>query len=111
YQLAEIDGAALQGPDEDDELAIEEERLAEASAHRQAAAAALAALDSGDSRDDAPAAAIDVLGAAQGALEGRAPLAALARRLASLQAEAADVATELRGVVETWEDDPERLEE
>ncbi len=108
YQLAEIDDASLQGPDEDDELAAEEERLAEASAHRQAAASALAALDGGD---HAAAAVIDLLGTAQDALEGRGPLAALAGRLASLQAEAADVATELRGVVETWEDDPERLEE
>ncbi len=108
YQLAEIDGAALQGPDEDDELASEEDRLAEASAHREAAAVALAALDSGDGTR---VAVIDLLGTAQGALEGRPPLAALAGRLASIQADAADVATELRGVVETWEDDPERLDE
>ncbi len=107
YQLDEIDGAALQGPDEDDELAAEEERLAEASAHREAAASALAALDGGD---DASGTVIDLLGTAHGTLEGRGPLTTLAGRLASLQAEAADVATELRGVVETWEDDPERLE-
>jgi DNA repair protein RecN (Recombination protein N) len=34
----------------------------------------------------------------------------LAARLASVQADASDVASELRRVVETWDDDPERLE-
>ncbi|HTZ07973.1 MAG TPA: DNA repair protein RecN [Acidimicrobiales bacterium] len=106
YQLEEIDGAGLGGPEEDDELATEEERLAEASAHRQAAAAALAALD-GD--EGGGGAAVDRLGAARAVLDGRAPLAELSERLAALQAEAADAASELRRVVETWGDDPERL--
>ena len=44
YQVDEIDGAGLTGPDEDARLEAEEDRLAEASAHREAAAAALAAL-------------------------------------------------------------------
>jgi DNA repair protein RecN (Recombination protein N) len=108
YQLAEIDAAALSDPSEDDALADEESRLAEASAHRDAAAVAHGALDSSDGGGRA---VIDLLGAARAALEGRAPLAALAARLASVQADAADVASELRHVVETWDDDPERLEE
>jgi DNA repair protein RecN (Recombination protein N) len=108
YQLAEIDAAALGDPDEDDLLAAEEDRLSEATAHREAAATALAALDDSDDRARD---VIDLLGAARAALEGRGPLAELNRRLASLQADASDAATELRHVVETWEDDPERLEE
>jgi len=68
----------------------------------------LAALDGGDDR--APD-VIGLLGAARAALDGRSPLAELNGRLASLQADATDAASELRHVVETWEDDPERLEE
>ncbi len=107
YQLAEIDSAGLADPHEDDALREEEERLAEAAAHRHAAAVALAALDSGDGGGRA---VIDLLGSARGALDGRGPLAELAARLASLQADASDVASDLRHVVETWDDDPERLE-
>ena len=108
YQLSEIDAAALDDPDEDDALAAEEDRLAEASAHREAAATALVAVDGGDG---AGPGVVDLLGAARSTLEGRSPLAELNRRLASLQADASDVASELRHVVETWDDDPERLEE
>ena len=115
HQLSEIDSAGLSDPDEDAALAREEERLAEASAHRQAAAAALAALDAEDASGSAtstgrgPTGALDQIGLAHGALAGRAPLAELAARLSALQADAADVASDLRLVVETWEDAPERL--
>ncbi|MGA2522285.1 MAG: DNA repair protein RecN [Acidimicrobiales bacterium] len=116
YQLREIDDAALAGPDEDDVLGAEEDRLAQAAAHREAASTALAALDAGDSvevsdtrRGGGPTAAVDLLGTARAALESSTPLAALAARLAGLQADAADAASELRHVVETWEDDPEGL--
>jgi DNA repair protein RecN (Recombination protein N) len=107
YQLAEIDSAGLADPDEDDALAEEEDRLAEAAAHRDAAAVALDALDSGEGGGRA---VVDLLGSAGAALEGRGPLSVLAGRLESLQADASDVASDLRRVVETWEDDPERLE-
>ena len=105
YQLAEIDGAALAGAHEDDELAAEEERLAEAGAHREAATVALGALDGAEG---ASATVVDLAGAARAALSGRGAMAELSARLGALQAEAADIATELRAVVETWEDDPER---
>jgi DNA repair protein RecN (Recombination protein N) len=115
HQLTEIDGAGLGDPDEDAQLAGEEDRLSEATAHREAAASALAALDADGADEGRPSAggrgAVDLIGHAHGALGGRSPLADVARRLASLQAEAADVASELRAVVDTWEDDPERLEE
>jgi DNA repair protein RecN (Recombination protein N) len=117
HQLTEIDGAGLGDPDEDESLAVTEDRLAEAGAHREAAASALAALDGeGDGAAVRGAqvsggSALDLIGAAQSALSGRAPLGELARRLAALQADASDVASELRQVVETWEDDPELLAE
>jgi DNA repair protein RecN (Recombination protein N) len=113
HQLSEIDGAGLGDPDEDSTLAAVEEQLAEADAHRQAAATALVALDAeSDGRTSAGGGgAVDLIGSAHGALAGRAPLGALAARLAALQAETADVATELRQVLDTWEADPERLAE
>ena len=69
------------------------------------------ALDALDSGDGGGRAVVDLLGSARAALDGRGPLSVLAGRLASLQADASDVASELRHVVETWDDDPERLEE
>ncbi|HWC39020.1 MAG TPA: AAA family ATPase, partial [Acidimicrobiales bacterium] len=44
FQLEELDGAALDDPDEDEALASEETTLADATAHREAAATALASL-------------------------------------------------------------------
>ena len=110
FQVAEVDDAALVGPDEDLVLEAEEDRLAEASGHRAAAAEALAALVGGE---DGPggAGAVDRLAGASGALAGRAPLEALDRRVRAAMGELADLAAELRSVVDTWEDDPTRLEE
>ena len=108
YQVAEIAVAEITGPDEDELLAAEEERLAEASALREAAAVALEALDS-DRTGAGRGGSVDLIGEALVALEGRAPLRPLAERLRSAQAELADLASELREVVDTWEDDPERL--
>ena len=104
HQVAEIEAAALGDVHEDEVLAAEEERLAESRSLREAAGAALDALDP-DGR------ALDLIGAARHALAGRGPLGALDTRLAALQADAADVASELRQVVENWEDDPQRLDE
>ncbi len=111
YQLDEIDGAGLTDDDEDAVLGAEEDRLAEASAHRAAAREATDVLDSADAAGRAVPGVVDLIGTAQAALHGRGPLAPWATRLAALQADAADVASELRDVVETWDDDPARLEE
>ncbi len=108
YQIGEIDGAAIEDGDEDARLEAHEERLSAAAAHRQAAADALAAV-SGDGGEGTSA--IDRLAEAAGSLDGRPPLAALDGRVRSAMAELGDLASELRSVVETWEDDPERLEE
>ncbi len=105
YQLAEIDGAGIEDPGEDTRLEEEEDRLAAASSHRHAAAAALRHLDGTD-----PSGAMDLLAAAAGELAGRPPLGRLEERVKAVMADLSDLAMELRGVVDTWEDDPERLE-
>ncbi|MGD0882833.1 MAG: DNA repair protein RecN [Acidimicrobiales bacterium] len=110
YQVDEIDRAALTGPDEDEVLEAEEDRLAEASAHRSAAAAALSALAGSDDGPEGPG-AVDRLAEASAALAGLGPLEALDRRVRDAMAELGDLAVELRSVVETWEDDPERLDQ
>jgi len=109
YQVDEVTQSGLTGPDEDAELEAEEDRLAEASAYRAAAAIALDALIGGDG-DPGQIGAIDRLAEASGALAGRAPLDPLEQRVRASMAEVTDLASELRAVVETWEDDPERLE-
>jgi DNA repair protein RecN (Recombination protein N) len=104
FQLAEIDAAALDDPDEERILDELEETLADAVAHREAAAHAVAALV-----DDAGAA--DAASTALAHLGHRAPFAAEAVRLRSLLDELHDVASELRARGERIDDDPERLAE
>ena len=102
YQLAEIDAAGLSDSDEDVALEAEEERLADALAHREAAILAAEALGGEDG-------ASDILGAALSAVARRAPLAELEQRLGALTAEVTEVAADLRATAETLEEDPERL--
>jgi DNA repair protein RecN (Recombination protein N) len=102
FQLSELDAAGIQGPDEDDRLAAEEALLADADAHRAAAAAADAALDTeGGARD--------LLAQATAALADRLPFDHLRERLAAAAAELDDVAHELRSAAESIESDPARL--
>jgi DNA repair protein RecN (Recombination protein N) len=103
YQLAELGAAGLADPDEDAVLAREEEGLADATAHREAAAAAheIMAGDGG---------VLDGLGAVLSLVQGRTPLADLESRLRGLQADASEATLDLRTVGERLEDDPERLE-
>jgi DNA repair protein RecN (Recombination protein N) len=107
HQCDEIVAARIEDVDEDEHLALEEERLAELSAHRAEAAAALEVLEGG--ADDGGVVA--QLGQAAAALGGRTAFAPWSERLRAAQAELADVGSDLRGVVETWEDDPARLAE
>jgi DNA repair protein RecN (Recombination protein N) len=102
FQVAELDAAALKRTDEDDELAVEESRLADATAHREAAAATYQAV-AGDGG------VVDRLGEAVGLLGGRGPLLEQFERLRAISADLADVATELRLTAETLQDDPDRL--
>ena len=105
FQVDEITSAAITGPTEDDLLRDVEARLSDATDLRQAAAAALSAIDS------EATGTLDTLGRAVAHLEGAEQLAPLKERARGVQAEAADLASALRNVVETWEDDPERLAE
>ena len=102
HQLHEIEAAGITGPDEDVRLDEEEDLLADATAHREAAALARDMLD-------ADGEAAGALAAALAAVEGRAPFADLEERLRSVMAEVSDLAAEVRDRAEGIEDDPERL--
>jgi DNA repair protein RecN (Recombination protein N) len=111
YQVAELDAAAVEGPDEDERLEAEEDGLADATAHREAAAVALAALSAeGEGAGDVAASAADAVGAAVAAVSGRVPFREAEGRLRAVAAELTDVAAELRAAGEAIEEDPERLE-
>jgi DNA repair protein RecN (Recombination protein N) len=101
FQVEEITQAELDDPAEDLALEAEEVLLADAADHRDALARAHAALEGP---------ALDALGDAVGALDGRAPFAEIDERLRAAQAEVADVQRELRLASERVVDDPERLD-
>jgi DNA repair protein RecN (Recombination protein N) len=104
FQVNELDAAKIEDPEEDESLRAEEDELADASAHREAAAAAHDALVAeGGGRDG--------LGLALAQLSGRAPLEEVAARLRAVVAEVDELAADLRGLAETLADDPERLAE
>lgn len=102
FQVGELDAAGIDDPDEDERLAAEESVLADAVAHREAAAAALEVLVADD-------AARDLLAQALARLDDRSPFAPIATRLTDLLAELEDVTAELRDSGESIEEDPERL--
>lgn len=102
FQVAELDAAGLTDPDEDVELRRQEDLLADATAHREAAQQAVDALTS-------EGGAVDAVGAAAAALADRAPFGVPSERLTNLLAELADVASEVRHTGEAIDDDPERL--
>ena len=102
FQVAELDAAGLTVADEDDALAREHDELADADAHREAAAAAVDALSSDGG-------ALDLVASAAAALADRSPFAEVDERLRGLAAELTDVAAELRDRAETIEQDPQRL--
>ena len=102
FQVDELERARLSDPDEDERLAVEEDELADALAHRDAAAVAGAAL-----YDDRGA--IDALGTAISAVTGRLPFATVEGRLRSIAADLSDAGDELRLLGERIDDDPERL--
>ncbi len=103
FQLAEIEAAQLTDAGEDERLVAEESLLADADAHREAAASAEALLGTdGGARD--------LLAQALAGIDGRAPLSAIDERLRAVATELDDVARELRTAVEGIEGDPARLE-
>ncbi len=110
FELGEIEAAA---PDAGElaELQAERERLRHAEGLREAAAAALAAIAGAD--EDGVGAA-GALAAAEGATGGAAGvdpvLDSLGERVATVALELGDIASELRGYVESMEAEPGRLE-
>ncbi len=101
YQVDEISAARLEDPAEDVALEAEELLLADAVAHREALTRAYEALEGP---------ALDALGTAAAALDGRAPFAELDARVRGAQGELADIEQELRHEVERVVDDPARVE-
>lgn len=104
YQLAELESAHLDDPDEDERLAAEELVLADALGHQEAAGAATDALGTDGG-------AVDAVHRALAAVEGRAPFLAIEPRLRAAAAELDDLRAELRDQGERIEHDPERLAE
>ena len=110
FELAEIDAA---GPDpgEEEELAVERDRLRHAESLRTAAAGALAAISGADDDGGARGA----MGVAEGELGGVASvdprLDAVAEQVRGITVELDDAASALRGYLEGIEADPERLEQ
>ena len=102
FQVGELDAADVTDPDEDTTLDNEETVLADATAHREAAAVAVAALaDDGGARD--------ALASALGAIDARSPFAEHASRLRDVLAELDDVVADIRADGESIDEAPERL--
>ena len=113
HQLSEIEAAGLDDPDEEAALRRDEERLADATAYREAVAAAVALLEGG-ARDGGggladDGGAIDLVGRAVDLLGAREALAAYRARLVAAGIELSDVARSLRDEADAWDDDPRRL--
>jgi DNA repair protein RecN (Recombination protein N) len=104
YQVDEIAAARLSGPDEEAALRLEEDRLGDAAAYREAALAAVELVNG-------EGGALELLGRAGTSVAGREGLASSHDRIGAAAAELTDVARTLRDEVEGWEDDPGRLAE
>jgi DNA repair protein RecN (Recombination protein N) len=102
FQLDELRAAAIRSDAEDDELDELEDRLGKAVEHRDAGERAVVALtDEGAAADD--------VGESLRAVAGRSPYSGLEERLRTVAAEIADIASELRSVAESIDEDPHQL--
>jgi DNA repair protein RecN (Recombination protein N) len=107
YQVAEIAAAHLSDSEEDGLLRQQETRLADAGAHREAAARAWELLEPASGHGDGGVLAR--LAEAAGVLVGREAFDEHRERITASAIDLSDVGRALRDVVEGWEDDPERL--
>lgn len=104
YQVGELAEADLQDPHEDDRLAERQELLSNASAHQEAAGAALEVLiEDGGARDR--------LSQGLTLLEGAGPFEESAGRIKNLLADLDDIADAVRSVGDGIEDDPQALDQ
>jgi DNA repair protein RecN (Recombination protein N) len=104
FQCDEIESAGISSPNEDSELSREEDMLADVVKHQESIMRAVAAL-SGDSG------ALETLGEAVRALGALDSLDGLPERVSGVVAEVSDIAAALRGMGESIEENPERLEQ
>tara|TARA_Y100000768_G_scaffold388076_1_gene381799 strand:+ start:1226 stop:2821 length:1596 start_codon:yes stop_codon:yes gene_type:complete len=104
FQVEEMEQAQLDDPNELNELAKLEELLADASAHIESGSQARESISGDDGL-------IDSFGTLISNLADRAPYRELTERLRGLQAEVTDVAELMRDLVDSIEDDPQRLTE
>ncbi len=103
YQVAELDEAELDDPDEDAALEAREELLANAVAHQEASSSALDQLVNDDGARDQVAAALT-------SIDGRPPFVDVAGRLRNVVAEIDDIGDSVRSISDGIEQDPEELE-
>jgi DNA repair protein RecN (Recombination protein N) len=111
YQVDEIAAAHLEDPEEETALRLEEDRLADAAAYRDAALEAVQLIDAAGAGDPDRESVLDRLGRAASALSGREAFDGDRARVAAAAVELSDVVRSLRDEVEGWEDDPLRLSE
>ena len=106
FELSEIEAARIREVDEDAQLAEEESRLASAVALRQACERAYEVLEG--STDSG---ALDLLGIAVEETGRFEALAGIMAQLRGTAGELADIASDLRRLAESFEEDPGRLAE
>lgn len=104
FQIDEIEAAGITDADEEESLRHDEDLLADAAAHREAALKALEALieDGG---------VTDSLAQSLAQLNHRRPYEGVYTRLVAIGNEISDLAREVRTLGEACEDDPERLDD
>lgn len=102
FQVDEITRAGLEDPDEDAALERQIDLLQDAESHRDALTVAISALTEDDG-------AMDRLGAAAAALGRGEAMREHVDRLRELQSLTGDLADDMRGVLESVDEDPHRL--
>lgn len=102
FQTSEIENARIESPMEDEHLREEQELLSDVEAHRSALQRAV-------EESDAEGGILDRLGVVRHVLAGRPGMGEYVERLSSVIAELGDIASDLRGLRDAAEEDPERL--
>jgi DNA repair protein RecN (Recombination protein N) len=105
YQVEEIAAAHIEDADEESALRREEDRLADASAYRDAALEALELIEPAEGDGGA----LELLGRAGAALSGREAFDHYRERVAAASVDLSDLARSVRDELDGWEDDPQRL--